>query len=173
VVSPPGGGPIGVRLECFCVGLYALPLFPLILPVASISPAAWRSVRPRYILGTRAAVPFVDKLLWLYALSPKTYITRNSEYLCVVLATCETKVQNGTALSSIALVCNVTCSLCLCPSPSVCCQYGTQRTVLKAALRPPSVASYCTSRVRDPVTSHAPSCGVRPSLVIEKEVLYR
>jgi len=38
VVSPPGGGPIGVRLACFCAGLYAMPLFPLILPAASFPP---------------------------------------------------------------------------------------------------------------------------------------
>ena len=94
-----------------------------------IPPSAWRWVRPRDILGTRAAVPFVNKPLWFYASSPKTDITRNSEYLCVVLAICETKAQNGTARSSIALVCNVTCSLSL----SVGCQYGTQRTNLVAA----------------------------------------
>jgi len=38
VVSPPGGGPIRVRLACFCAGLYAMPLFPLILPAASFPP---------------------------------------------------------------------------------------------------------------------------------------
>lgn len=92
-------------------------------------PSAWRWVRPRDILGTRAAVPFVNKPLWFYASSPKTHITRNSEYLCVVLAICETKAQNGTAQSSIALVCNVTCFLSL----SLGCQYGTQRTALVAA----------------------------------------
>jgi len=78
-----------------------------------IPPSAWRWVRPHDILGTRAAVPFVNKPLWFYASRPKTHITRNSEYLCVVLAICETKAQNGTAQSSIALVCNVTCSLSL------------------------------------------------------------
>lgn len=51
-----------------------------------------------------------------------------SIYLSVVLASCETKAQNGTAQSSIALVCNVTRS----PSLSVGCQYGTQRTSLVA-----------------------------------------
>jgi hypothetical protein len=61
-----------VRLSCFCVGLYRLPLVPLILPAASISPSAWRSVRPRYILGTLGilvVVPFVNKPLRFYASS--------------------------------------------------------------------------------------------------------
>lgn len=126
-----------MRLTCFCAGLYRLPLVPLILPAASISPSAWRSVRPHYILGIQAAVPFVNKPLRFYASSWEPQIARNSEYLCVVCVSrfWEAKAQNGTALLSIALVCNVTCFLCLSLSISVSlrCQYGTQRNDSGAA----------------------------------------
>jgi hypothetical protein len=70
--------------SCFCAGLYRLPLVPLILPAASISPSARRWFRPHYILGIRAAVPFVKKPLRFYASSWEPQIGRNSEYLCVV-----------------------------------------------------------------------------------------
>lgn len=159
MVSPPGGGPIGVRLTCFCAALYRLPLVPLILPAASISPSAWRWVRPHYILGIQAAVPFVNKPLWFYASSLESQIARNSEYLCVVCVSqfWEAKAQNGTALPSIALVCNVTC-------------FSVSLSRFVANMAPsamPQEPTSCrqqhlirTDQVRDPVSVHSPWCGV-------------
>lgn len=111
MVSPPGGGPIGVRLTCFCAGLYRLPLVPLILPAASISPSAWRSVRPHYILGIQAAVPFVNKPLRFYASSWGPQIARNSEYfvccVCVVILRVKGTKRYRSAFDRFGLQCHL------------------------------------------------------------------
>lgn len=123
-----------MRLTCFCVGLYRLPLVPLILPAASISPSARRWFRPHYILGIRAAVPFVNKPLRFYPSSWEPQIARNSEYVCVVCVVCVailrgkgTTKRYRSAFDRFGLQCH---SFSLSLSR---CQYGTQRITREPA----------------------------------------
>lgn len=83
---------------------------------------------------------------------------RSQETVSILCVLCvsrfwEAKAQNGTALPSIALVCNVTCFLCLSLPLSLRCQYGTQRNDSGASFMS-SAASVHTDQVRDPISVH-------------------